>query len=323
MGHIIGTDEAGYGPNFGPLVISASVWQAPDGISGEDLFDRLGGVIARSHIHARELPLPCMVVADSKELYKSGGDLRHLERGLWAAWALLGKRPRTWRETWQALDARADDEFSARPWFDRYDAPAPADAAAKDWFAHGPRLRDSILSEGVQFIALCSRAVFPHEFNRLLDKYESKGAMLSHLTLDLIARIISPLDGRPISIICDKHGGRNRYAQLLNEYFPDCLIEIRGETRQQSVYRLGPDGRQIEFCFRAKAETCLPAALASMASKYLRESAMRPFNDFWRARVPGLAPTAGYPQDARRFKTAIATVQRELSIDDDILWRVK
>ena len=46
MGYLIGTDEAGYGPNLGPLVISATVWEAPDGVGGEDLFGRLGHVIA-------------------------------------------------------------------------------------------------------------------------------------------------------------------------------------------------------------------------------------------------------------------------------------
>ena len=45
----------------------------------------------------------------------------------------------------------------------------------------------------------------------------------------------------------------------------------------------------------------MPAALASMTSKYLRELAMRAFNEFWCGRVHDLAPTAGYPRDARRF----------------------
>ena len=63
------------------------------------------------------------------------------------------------------------------------------------------------------------------------------------------------------------------------------------------------------------------AALASMTAKYLRELSMRAFNDFWCSRVPGLRPTAGYPADARRFKTEVAEVQRELGIDDHVLWR--
>jgi hypothetical protein len=323
MGYLIGTDEAGYGPNLGPLVISASVWQAPDGVRGEDLFGRLGHVIAGSLKQAEKLTPPCMVVADSKILYNSGGDLRHLERGLWGAWALLGRQPRTWREAWHTLAVEATNEFSLNPWFNEYDAAVPVDVIAGDWPTHGPRLRDALLTEGVKLIALESRAVFPREFNRLLEHYGSKGSLLSHLTLELIERVMRPLPDGSISVVCDKHGGRNRYGSLLNEHFPDYLIEVHGEGRQQSVYRFGLNGRRIEFCFRTNAESCLPAALASMASKYLRELAMQPFNEYWCSRVPGLAPTAGYPQDARRFKTAIAPTQRELGIDDNTIWRVK
>ena len=67
----------------------------------------------------------------------------------------------------------------------------------------------------------------------------------------------------------------------------------------------------------------MPAALASMASKYLRELAMRAVNHFWCGRLVGLRPTAGYPEDARRFKSEIAAIQAELGIDDRILWRAK
>ncbi len=60
-----------------------------------------------------------------------------------------------------------------------------------------------------------------------------------------------------------------------------------------------------------------------MTSKYLRETAMRPFNEFWCAKIPGLKPTAGYPTDSWRFKKQINDVQRELDIDDQILWRCR
>ena len=81
--------------------------------------------------------------------------------------------------------------------------------------------------------------------------------------------------------------------------------------------------RRVEFCFQTKAERHLPAALASMASKYLRELAMRALNAFWCGRSPGLRPTAGYPQDAKRFRADIAHALAELQIDDRVLWRVK
>ena len=89
------------------------------------------------------------------------------------------------------------------------------------------------------------------------------------------------------------------------------------------MYRFGPPERRVEFRFQARAEEHLPAALASMAAKYLRELAMRAWNEFWCGRLPGLAPTAGYPQDAVRFKAQIATVQCELGIKDHVVWRIK
>jgi hypothetical protein len=79
----------------------------------------------------------------------------------------------------------------------------------------------------------------------------------------------------------------------------------------------------MEVSFEVRAESYLPAALASMASKYLRELAMAALNAFWSARVPGLRRTAGYPQDASRFKSDIAAAQAELGIDDRMLWRAK
>ena len=58
-----------------------------------------------------------------------------------------------------------------------------------------------------------------------------------------------------------------------------------------------------------------------MVSKYLRELAMRAFNDFWCGRVANLQPTAGYPVDAARFRSEIRTAQAELGIADHVLWR--
>jgi len=48
---------------------------------------------------------------------------------------------------------------------------------------------------------------------------------------------------------------------------------------------------------------------------------MRAFNEFWAAHVSDLRPTAGYPTDSHRFRNAIAEKQRELGIEDRVLWR--
>jgi hypothetical protein len=58
-----------------------------------------------------------------------------------------------------------------------------------------------------------------------------------------------------------------------------------------------------------------------MTAKYHRELAMKAFNTFWINRLPDLQPTAGYPGDAHRFKAAIEPLQRQLGIDDRLLWR--
>jgi len=263
------------------------------------------------------------LIADSKVVYQSGKGLAALERGVLAALALLGRRPTAWREVWDALASDACDVLRTLPWHVDYDAPVPLEAESHEIQALVPFVDQGLRAAGVRLVGLRSRAIFEAEFNRLVEQCGSKGTLLSHATLELAARSLAPLRSGPISVLCDKHGGRNAYRQLLSEWFPESVVEVYGEGPEESLYRLGPAERRIEFRFRARGETCLPAALASMASKYVRELSMRAMNAFWRARVPGLAPTAGYPADAKRFKAAIAAAQAALGIDDRLLWRIR
>jgi hypothetical protein len=322
MRYLVGTDEAGYGPNLGPLVISATVWEAPNGLGGEDLFDRLSPLIASKVGHVRGGG-PYVAMADSKLLYTPDKGLRHLERGLWAALGLLGHCPQTWRDVWRILAPESIEPISQIAWYADYDGPAPLDCDGEDLDLPVEPLKAGLAAAGVRLVAVQSRVIFEEEFNTLVERHASKGAALSHETLRLAARMIAPLPAAPISVICDKHGGRNRYAPLLAEHFPEWLVEIHGEGRERSLYRFGPAERRMEVCFRTKAESCLPAALASMASKYLRELAMRALNGFWRRRVPELQPTAGYPQDAKRFRVDIAEEIKKLAIDDRVFWRAR
>ena len=323
MPYLLGTDEAGYGPNLGPLVISASVWELPDGDHGDGLYERLRAVIKPVPSRAATADGRQLVIGDSKALYQSGNGLAQLERGLWATLHLLDRRPSTCGDVWALL---AGSDIGARHeamcgHCDAWAAPCDLDPAEID--RHMPSWFAAFAEASVRLVELQSIAIFPREFNDTTERCESKGAALSRWTLGLASRLIERLPEHRISIVCDKHGGRDRYLPLLMEFFPDMFIEVVTEGRARSVYRFGPAERRVEFCFQAKAESHLPTALASMASKYLRELAMQAFNAFWRQHVPDLRPTAGYPTDARRFKAGIAAAQQALGIEDRILWRTK
>jgi hypothetical protein len=321
MGFLVGMDEAGYGPNLGPLVISATVWSVPDAALGADLYRVLRKAVASRPPAAARHHQGRVVLADSKAIYNPALGLGLLERGLLAALATMDHRPSRWQQLWDLLCPDAASELASAPWFLDYDDGLPLVASVKDLQRAAARMQDCFEQAGVRLLSVRCRAVFPEELNRLLAEYGNKGAALSHLTLALLCSVLGRLPDGQVAVTCDKHGGRNCYSQLLQHYVDDWLVEVYGESRQASFYRFGPEHRRVEVCFRPRAERFLPTALASMASKYMRELAMRPFNRFWCNQLPELRPTAGYPRDARRFKTAIGPLQQELGIADRLLWR--
>ena len=103
MAYLIGTDEAGYGPNLGPLVVAATVWEVPRNTQVADLIDLLGEGIATQPQRGEVARRAKVVIGDSKRLYQSGKGLQHLEAGLWPALACLGTVPQSWQEIWRLL----------------------------------------------------------------------------------------------------------------------------------------------------------------------------------------------------------------------------
>lgn len=318
--YLLGTDEAGYGPNLGPLVVSTTLWRLPDELATKNLYSVLKSAICPGRVDKDDRR--CAPIADSKRLYSAGESWEQLELGLLTALGVCGKSPATWRNVWNDLSPQAITHLDAEHWSGEFDMPTPhaADPARIEQLVG--RLLKAKQKCGIELIAIAARPVFPREFNELVDKFDNKSSALSHITLELVRTVMErTTPGEAVVVHCDKHGGRNCYAGLLQHFFSDHFIEVHSEGRDKSVYKFGPADRRVEFRFVAKGDHFLPAALASMACKYLRELAMHPFNLFWQKHVPGLKATAGYPDDARRFRQDIAAAQLRLAIHDDLLWR--
>jgi hypothetical protein len=326
MAYLVGTDEAGYGPNLGPLVIGATLWRVPDGVDGEQLYALLDNVSAPGE--QADGNSQRLVIGDSKALYRPQDGLAALERGVFAALRCVQPTqlltlPAFWRELMIRCDADSAGMIDSIPWYAHYECAVPIDAPAEDVELAQQLLLKALESSGVELLGLRAKIVFPQLFNKRVSECGSKGSALSLWTLELARHLLDSIDGGPILIQCDKHGGRNRYAAILQHIFADHFIRVRHESREQSLYSWGPAERRVEAQFVAKGERLLPAALASMLAKYLRELAMIAFNQFWQQQDPRLKPTAGYPVDARRFRDAIQPRLRPLGIADDQLWRAK
>src|SRR5262245_32596454 len=117
MGFLIGTDEAGYGPNLGPLVITATAWRTAGTIDPESLYDLLADCVCRTPTDDDDHRL---AIADSKELYQPSSGLRLLEKGVATALHACGSAATTWRDVWQHVADLDQIQLNSVPWHDGY-----------------------------------------------------------------------------------------------------------------------------------------------------------------------------------------------------------
>jgi hypothetical protein len=322
MRYLLGTDEAGYGPNLGPLVVAASVWEIPAGLLPDKLALAVDNVISPTNPPRGD---PRLAMADSKQLYKPGGTLAVIERTVQAVLAAVELRSSTWRSLWPLLCPSADNPAAEIPvWETDYDELLPCDVPASEISQAAESLVDGLAARQVRLTQLAATRLHARSFNELCDQCGNKAEVLSLATLQLAKRAMNVLPPTAdVLVLCDRHGGRMRYAPLLQSVFDERPVVVVGEAKEEAVYRLSGEGPAVEFRFTVKGERYLPTALASMTAKYVRELSMRAFNAFWQGHVPGLRATAGYPVDARRFADQIRPAQASLGIDDRDVWRCR
>jgi len=321
MGIVIGMDEAGYGPNLGPLVITATVWEVPGDPREFDFWLSLTDVVSQSRPRKNDERLH---VADSKQVHSPARGLRDLERSIRPLLNLAGAPLGSFQDLAHWLIGLGESDVTtsplalpSEPWFAEGDLELPTTQGDDDAAARRERLAETCSATGIRFVAARSEIVLTERFNEMTSRYDSKGVALSKTTFGLLGQVWDPASGEPTLIIGDKHGGRNRYDDLIDEQLDGQMIFRMRESREKSSYRVGAS----ELHFQTGAEAHFPVAVASMTCKYVRELAMEQFNAFWQRHVPDLKPTKGYPLDAKRFRADIAEAQKRLGISDDVLWR--
>lgn len=311
---VIGTDEAGYGPNLGPLVVAATAWRID---SRPEAVDEPLAAAGR----AASAAAGGLLWGDSKRIYRGSNGLAALERGVFTGLLLAGEPlPVDWPALALALGGIAPPADGCQPdWAALAALSIPLAADAEHCLTIAARIGSTIRCEGLSLEAIACRAIYPGEFNALLDAGLNKSDILSQTTLSLAAALRRRYADEPAVIWCDRHGGRKSYAALVSRHFDAPLVQPLEETPASSVYCL--PAAEARIAFRVGGESRLPVALASMTAKYVRELTMHAFNTFWSARVPGLAATAGYPVDANRWRAAAGHAVRAAGITDDGLWR--
>jgi len=319
MPRIIGIDEAGYGPNLGPLVMTAVTCQVPDSMIGADLWHSLRDAVRRSS----DPDDGRMVVDDSKLVYSSPSGLAGLEA---AVWSVLHhgqpEIPRTVQDYLDCVGSPSSLDVRSESWFT---GKTKLPVALENWSQQNDGgFNQACRDCSIRIGPIMSVVICPPRFNQLLDHWDSKGAILGHGLKELLG-LRSRWEGDDaIEFVIDKHGGRNCYFAMLQEALGEGMVVAYEEGMNRSAYSVWGLRRAMRFTFQPRADAehfCV--ALASMASKYLRELLMLEFNSFWRSHLPDLKPTAGYPGDAARFFKKIKPIAKRLGISQEAIWRRK
>lgn len=322
---LIGADEAGYGPNLGPLVIAASVWSIPLEMTTKTFMEALAPVF-----RATSWTPNCSHVSlgDSKQLYQPSTGLLTLETGLLTLLSHHHDLPQNLQslvEQVQLADSNQDlgiHSNAVQPWYSQLSAISlPAFQQVTEINRLSCLAKAALQDQAIELVGLQASIVTESQFNQLVDNLGSKGQLLSKVTLSLVMSLLSRFD-LPVEVFCDRQGGRKNYLPVLMDTMPDEWFTQLHASNERSSYQNQTIPARV-FHFTVGGDNFAPTGLASMLAKYLRELTMESFNRYWQKTFPNIKFTAGYPLDAKRFRIEIQKACENLGLAETDWWRMR
>src|SRR5260370_685900 len=176
MPWIIGIDEAGYGPNLGPLVMTSVACRVPEDLAAANLWEVLQSGVRRhpSEDDGR------LLIEDSKLVYSTARGLLDLETGVIAALAAWSVgEPMTLGRFLGWLCPLHHLDLSLEPWYSGASL-VPVTAIPSELVERTGRFASCCRDEQILWGPIRSVIFCPKRFNELIDYWGSKGAALAH-----------------------------------------------------------------------------------------------------------------------------------------------
>ena len=204
---LIATDEAGYGPKLGPLVITATVWEIPGQCTDEVTLNEFFAPLRTPY----EGPDGPVVVDDSKAVFKPSQGLSALHTAVSAAIRWSGKRTENLIDWISVIAAKDVESILQTPWFEdlgseRFLGGDETDALVDQWSQSGLRL-----------LNVSSRIISARQFNSRCADGFNKADLLSESTIGLVRSVVDSVgsESQQVIVFCDRHGGRRYYGLSL------------------------------------------------------------------------------------------------------------